>query len=249
MGATLDALHRLQEVEMQIAELRKGIDRKARAVKQQEIRIADLDAKIKQQRDGLRTGQMEADRLDLDVKVREAEIAKLRAALQLAKTNKEYSAILTQLNTFKADSSKVEDRVLGIMGELDKKRAEIDALAEQRNADDARLVELRDAVKEVESRSKARLDALLAERKEAAAAVPPSALEFFERVSRKNEGEAMARIVRTNPKRAEYACDGCNMSITIEQVNAILSRDEAITCNICGRILYMDTAVAPGMRK
>ncbi|RIK67480.1 MAG: hypothetical protein DCC65_06535 [Planctomycetota bacterium] len=249
MGATLDALHRLQEVEMQIAELRKGIDRKVRAVKQQESRIAEIDAKIKQQRDSLRMGQMEADRLDLDVKTREAEIAKLRSALQLAKTNKEYSAILTQLNTFKADSSKVEDRVLALMGDLDKKRAEIDALGQQRQAEEARLAELQGAVKEVEARSKTRLDALIAERQEAAAAVPPSALEFFERVSRKNDGEAMARIIRTNPKRAEFACDGCNMSITIEQVNAILSRDEAITCNICGRILYIDPAVAPGIRK
>lgn len=248
MGATLDALHRLQEVELQIAEIRKGIDRKARAVKQQEARIAELNAKIKQQQDALRTGQMEADRLGVDVKVHEAEIAKLRAALQLAKTNKEYSALLTQLNTSKADNSKVEDRALGLMGELDKKRQEIAALQEQGKADHERLLELQQVVKDAEARQKDRLDALMAEREQAAAAVPPSALEFFERMAKKNEGEAMAKVIRTNPKRAEYACDGCNMAITIEQVNAILSRDEAVTCNICGRILYIDSAAAPSMR-
>ncbi len=248
MGATLDALHRLQEVELQIAELRRVIDRKVRAVKQQEVRISELRVRSVKEHDALRAGQMDADRLDLDVKSREAEIAKLRLALQGAKTNKEYSALLTQLNTNKADNSKIEDRVLAIMTELDGKRKNYAALQEQLKAEETRLAELQEAVREAEDKSRNRMDALRAEREQAAAAVPPSALEAFERMARKNDGEAMAKVIRTNPKRAEYACEGCNMAITIEQVNAILSRDDAITCNICGRILYLDTAAASSMR-
>jgi predicted nucleic acid-binding Zn-ribbon protein len=85
---------------------------------------------------------------------------------------------------------------------------------------------------------------LKAERDQAASGVPPKALDFFNRVAGKNEGVAMAKVIRTHPKRAEYACDGCNMAINIEQVNAILSRDEAVTCNICGKILYVDAPAA-----
>lgn len=248
MGATLEALHRLQEVELQIAELRKVIDRKARAVRQQEARISELQVKSQKEHDALRSGQMEADRLDLDVKSREAEIAKLRTALQGAKTNKEYSAILTQLNTNKADNSKLEDRVLALMSELDKKRQAYAELQAQIKSEEARLEELRQVVREAEDKSRDRLESLRAHRSEAAAVVPPSALELFERIARKNDGEVMARVVRTNPKRAEYACEGCNMAITIEQVNAILSRDDAIPCNICGRILFLDTAAATSVR-
>lgn len=248
MGATLDALHRLQEVELQIAEIKRGINRKARAVTQHENRITDLDAQIRKAQEGIRAGQMEADRLDLDVKSREADIAKLRTALQSVKTNKEYSALLTQLNTFKADSSKVEDRVLALMTELDKKKQELSAIQQQRAAEVEKFSEAQNVVKEAEAKAKSRLDTLKAERDAAAAAVPPGALDAFERISKKNEGEAMARVIRTNPKRAEYACEGCNMAITIEQVNAVLSRDEATTCNICGRILYMESAGAMGAR-
>lgn len=248
MGATLDALHRLQEVELQIAEIKRGINRKARAVTSHQTRIAELDSQIKKAQDVIRATQMEADRYDLDVKSREADIAKLRVALQSTKTNKEYSAILTQLNTFKADSSKVEDRVLGLMTELDKKRADLAVIQQQRESELTKLADAENVVKDAEAKAKARLDALGAERKAAASAVPAGALDAFERISRKNEGEALAKVIRTNPKRAEYACDGCNMSITIEQVNAVLSRDEATTCNICGRILYMESAGAMGAR-
>jgi predicted nucleic acid-binding Zn-ribbon protein len=247
MGATLDALHRLQEIELQIAEVRRGIDGRLRAARKQEARMVEIDADIAARQAALRSEQIEADRLDLDVKSREADIARLRQALNAAKTNKEYSAILAQLNTSKADNSKVEERVLALLTQIDAKRKEITALQETRAHEGARLAELQAAVRKAEDQSRNRLVALQALRDEAAAAVPEKALDCFSRVARKNDGEAMARVIRTNPKRAEYACDGCNMAITIEQVNAIMSRDEAITCNTCGRILYIDAPATSGL--
>jgi uncharacterized protein len=244
MGAILDALHRLQEVELQVAEIRQRIDRKHRAVTAQEKRISELDTKIRNKEAALRTDQIEADRLDLDVKSAEAQIAKLRQALNAAKTNKEYSAVLTQLNTTKADNSKVEERELAIFNQLEAKRKDLEASREERAAETARLMELKSAAQAVEDECRSRLDQFLQERERAAEEVPAKVLEVFNRVAKANDGEAMARLARTNPRRGEYACQGCNMSVTIEQVNAILSRDEAILCNTCGRILYVN-APAP----
>jgi predicted nucleic acid-binding Zn-ribbon protein len=244
MGAILDALHRLQEVELQIAEINRVIQRKVSVVKKQQLRIAEIDAKISTQQLSLRTDQMEADRLDLDVKSREAEIAKLRGALNLAKTNKEYSVVLTQLNTTKADNGKNEETVLIKLTQLDVKRKQITDLQDEKKTEAQRLEEFKAAQAEAENKSKDRLKSLLASRKKAEADVPTAALDRFRRVADKNEGEAMAIILRTNPKREEYACGGCNMSITIEQVNAVMSRDEAVLCNVCGKILYLESIPA-----
>jgi predicted nucleic acid-binding Zn-ribbon protein len=244
MGAILDALHRLQEVELQIAEINRVIQRKVSAVKKQQQRITEIDAKISTQQLSLRTDQMEADRLDLDVKSREAEIAKLRGALNLAKTNKEYSAVLTQLNTTKADNGKNEESVLIKLTALDGKRKLITGLQEERQTEVNRLEEFKTAQSEAENKSRDRLKSLLTARKKAEADVPAAALDRFRRVADKNEGEAMAVIIRTHPKREEYSCGGCNMSITIEQVNAVMSRDEAVLCNVCGKILYLESIPA-----
>ena len=248
MGATLDALHRLQEVELQITEIRQQIQRKHRAAQAQEKRIAELDQRIRQKEVALRTDQMETDRLDLDVKTSEGQIAKLRAVLNAAKTNKEYSAALTQLNTTKADNSKVEDRVLTILSQVEAKRKDLEAAREERARDVARLEELQGAVRAEQEDSRDLLAKLTADRDQAAEAVPPQMLKVFDRVAQANEGEALARLSRTSPKREEYTCQGCNMSVTMEQVNAILSRDEAILCNTCGRILYVNTPASSRVR-
>lgn len=248
MGATLDALHRLQEVELQIAEIQQRVNRRKRAVTKQEKRIADLDKVILSKTESLRSDQIEADGLDLEVKSHEVNIAKLRQDLNIVKTNKEYSAVLTQLNTIKADVSKLEDRVLGIFNQLESKRKEIATLEEDRDKDAKKLEELQETAKRTEEKTRARLEQLTQERTQAAQAVPSTALDFFNRVAQKHDGEAMAQVQRTHPKRQEYACGGCNMSVTIEQVNAVLSRDEAIICNVCGCILYFETSAASGTR-
>jgi len=248
MGATLDALHRLQEVELRIADIRRAIDRKRRLAEKQEQRVAELDRRLTAGKAALRSDQMEADRLDLDVKSREVDIARLRQALQSVRTNKEYSALLTQLNTLKADGSKVEDRVLALLTEIDAKRGKAAGLEAQREAEATKLESLHVAVREQEESSRDKLGAMQAERDEAALDVPPAALAAFNRIAERNDGKALAMVVRTNPKRAEYACEGCNMAITIEQVNAILSRDEAIICNNCGQILFINSPAASGAR-
>ncbi len=238
MGATLDALHTLQEIELQIAELQRTIDRKKTACHRQQKKIDEIEARIKTHRDQRKMLQMDYDRNDLTVKSNEAEITKYRQALNLAKTNKEYSAVLTQLNTFKADTGKLEEKGLELLGQIDVKEKEIAALEAEKQTEQARLKELYAAVEDAEHRASDRMNRLKKEREAAAAAVPDQVRDMFNRVARKNEGEAMASIVRTHPKRQEYACEGCNMSITIEQVNSVLSRDEAVLCNVCGRILY-----------
>ena len=244
MGATLDALQRLQEIEVQLAEVQGRIDRKHRAVQRQEERIAQIDADIHSRQDTLRREQMDSDRLELDMKSRDAAIGKLRQALNEAKTNKEYSAILTQLNTDKADNGKIEERVIAMMTELDAKRKAIEEIRAAREKEVARRDELLAEAKAIEDQSRDRLNDLRGQRAAAATAVPEKALDLFTRVAAKNDGQALARVIRTHPKRAEYACDGCNMAITIEQVNAVMSRDEAVLCNSCRRILYMPSASA-----
>jgi uncharacterized protein len=239
MGAILDALHRLQEIELQIAEVRQQIERKQRAAKAEGKRLADLDAKIHNKEAALRTDEIEANRLEVDVKAYETQIAKLRQALNLAKTNKEYSAVLTQLNTIKADSSKVEERVLGMFNQLEAKRKDIEAMRQERAAEAAKLETLEKAVRDVEDASRDNLTKLTQEREQAAESVPAKALDVFNRIAKANDGEAMAKLVRTHPRRAEYACGGCHMSVTIEQVNSILSRDDPVPCGTCGRIMYM----------
>lgn len=246
MGATIEALHNLQEIEIQIADIQRGIDRKKRACRNRSSAIADLEKQIESFQRDRHNKQKESDRLTLEVRTHEDHINKLREARNTAKSQKEYSTVLTELNTFKADNSKTEEQILTYMGEIDELNKQIAEIEKERDAEKEKLAEAEKLAQEAEDKASSRLNRLRSEREAATEGIAPELIDMFSRVAAKNDGEAMAMIMRTHPRRQEYACEGCNMSITIEQVNNVLSRDEAVLCNVCGRILYAESSIAAG---
>lgn len=240
MGATLQALLELQEIELQIVEIRRQLSRREKAVAAQAGRLSSGSSALAAEREEIRREQMKVDALDLEIKTRSAQISKVREQLNAARTNKEYAALLSQLNTEKADLSRVESTALEMMGKLEIRRAELARREQAGGSDAARLEQLKADLEQARQTFAERL-ALLTQRRDAAAArLPREALNVFNRVSERYDGEAMARISRANPRRDDFVCEGCNMSVSAERANALLTRDEVQTCKNCGRILYID---------
>src|SRR5262245_29074478 len=112
MRSTLRALQTLQQVELQLRALRNKIDGKDRSVRAALKRLERVRQDVAAKHEEIRRSQASTAQLELDVKSHDAEITRLREALNRSKTNKEYAAILTQINTDKAGNSKLEDRIL-----------------------------------------------------------------------------------------------------------------------------------------
>lgn len=245
MGAILDALHRLQTVERQIAAQRRQADNRKRQADVLRRQIEARSAAIAAKDSDRRAKQMEFDRMDLDAKTQDASIAKHRDALNKARTNKEYAAIITAINTERADNSKNENRQLELLGEFEALRQEVTQLHAQQETAGQQLAAAEKQYQDHLQSTAAERARLARQRDEVAGGIPPTVRATFERVAERHDGEAMGELVRLHPKREEYACGGCNMTLTREQVSALRSRDEIQTCGTCGRILHL-TLTPPG---
>jgi predicted nucleic acid-binding Zn-ribbon protein len=241
MGATLEALRRLQEVEQQLVLLRQQEEKRKRLIRAQKRGIRKCAEALSDREADIRAHRKEVDRIDLDVKTREQTLARHREALNKAKTNKEYSSILTTINTEKVDSAKLEARELQLMAETETIRAEFARIEAEQAEHEQRLGEAERALQDYLDETADQRTTLEQQREEAAADVPASIRGIFDRVAERHDGEALAPVVRMHPKREEYACGGCNMKVTLENVNALRTRDDMQLCNACGRILYLDS--------
>ncbi len=239
MSSLLSGLAQLQSVENRLRAAKAKLARCRRSVVLQENKIRSEQNTLEAKKEELQLTRMQCDRLELDLRGRDQQIAKLRAALNTAKTNKEYASLLTILNTSKADNSKVEIQILELMkaieadeAECQKSREEIDAqkekLDEIRKVAEASAVSLQEEVANVQS-----------EWDEAASMITPDALEVFNRVAETYDGEAVVDVEEQEGRSSVYSCGGCFMSITNESVNLLMTRDEIIRCANCTRILIL----------
>jgi predicted nucleic acid-binding Zn-ribbon protein len=240
MAKMLTALLSLQSVERQIAAVKERLAVRQNAVLAQQSRLDHLGTGWKATHERYFARRKDSDRASLELKMREEQIAKLRGALNTAKTNKEYAAILTQINTFKADSAKQEDGVLRMIQDAEVIKAEADRIQQQIETEKKRLEEIERSSAQETARLKAMLEDLSVQRAEAAQGVPREALAIFDRIAGNYDGEAMA-VIEIHGKKSphEYICGGCFMSLNAEHANALRTRDELRTCDNCGRILYL----------
>jgi len=244
MGVILEELRRLQAVELQLAAINRNQESKAHQVEIRRRQIRLIEDKLQENHRKALECQMRLDALTLDVAVREEAVGKHRQALNKAKTNKEYAAILAAMNTEKADNSKLESAVLQLMEELSAIKAEGAVFVAERAKLLKHVAAAEEALKAFNAQSQQERDDLTIDRETFAGKVTSAAIDIFNRVAQRHEGEAMAPVTKLRPKRDEWACGGCNMKVALEVVNALQTRDDILLCNVCGRILYLD-APAP----
>ncbi len=240
MGDTLKALHRLQEVELQLAEIRGRREARVRKIQVHKRHIDQATEKLERIRRARQERQSRLDAIQLDAAAREVSLAKHREALNAAKTNKEYSAILAAMNTEKADNAKLESRILELMEEVQALEEETGKITAEREALIETAKDAEKVLEDFDAGSKEQTDRLMAKRQDFSANIAPTTLVSFTRVAEHHDGEAMASILKVHPKRDEYVCQGCNMKVTLEIVNTLKTRDEIQLCPICGRILYLE---------
>ncbi len=239
MPGIIEALHHLQAIERQLAAFRRNEQSKQRRIELYKRQAEQVERTLRQRQQHVRDAQQDVDRVILEVRTRDEHIAKHRQALSAARTNKEYSAILTTLNLEKADTANLETAVLERMGQLDELKAKFVEVEQEKQTIQERIAKAESALVNHLAETADERRRLEASKDAASDGIPPSSLQTFNRVAHHHDGEAMAEVTKIHPRREEYCCAGCNMKVSLEVVNTLHGGRDLQFCQVCGRILYL----------
>ncbi|NLV41841.1 MAG: hypothetical protein GXY15_11520 [Candidatus Hydrogenedentes bacterium] len=230
------ALLELQQLDLKIEAFRareKEIPRQKEAYNIQRVRLTE---ELKESENRVKTFKTEQKECEVDIDQKNAQIAKLETQLLQVKKNEEYRALLHEIELQRKQIALREERILGIMLEIDdaqmrfhedKKRieGEVRKLDEECARIDDELAVAVEERKELESR-----------RGPLADAVSPSLLKRYERIRTVRKPAAV-------PLNDE-SCGGCFMTVRAQIVNEIMGEKEYHACQHCGRLLYFPGNIA-----
>ena len=239
MGPVLNGLIKLQSVENLLGAAKSKLTRCRRSVVIQENHIRTLQNTLEAKKEEMQLTKLQAGRLELELATRDQEIAKYRASLSAAKTNKEYAAILTQLNTNKADNSKLESQILEFMKDLEADEAEIADINGQIEQQKQKLEQIRKDSESQAVKYEEEISKIQKQWDDAAKDIPAEAMEVFKRVAETYDGEAIASVEEQEDSSGIYTCGGCFMGLTAETANLLMTKDDIIRCPSCSRILVL----------
>lgn len=235
-----EKLLRVYRVDRKIDGLRSRLRAAERFLGQQNEQIEHLGRRstaIESQLRQLKAAQAEAEGESAQV---DEHIEELRERMNNAKTNKEYKAILVEVNTFKDKKTELEAKLLELMEKIDAHRSQRGELSEQATERSRvkKLAETERTQRADEIRDQ--LTALQSERDQLAADVPASVMATYKDLVDRLEDDAMASIEIADRKRHEFHCGSCMMLLPVEAMSALLSHGSLTQCPSCGCILFVE---------
>ncbi len=248
MSLTED-LYELFLIDQQVRGLSKGLNAASAYLKNQHAKQEQLQRQLDELCDLIRHAEASAATAENEANSIEQRIQKLRDQMNSAKTNKEYSALLVEVNTIKLDKAKAEEQALQHMTRVDQLKAQREEVraklteqqklrqhAEQQLAD--RKAEVGDQLAQVKTK-----------RESAARQLSAEALTIFEKLSESTDGEALAEVT-CEERFADYHCGGCYMALPMERVNVLATTpDKIVRCPSCTRILYLATSIREALSR
>lgn len=232
MNRDLQLLQDLQGFDTRLS----GLERQLEAMP---ARIQGIRDEFGRDRSDVETKRATLDRVRKDLRAKEKDLeyqatqrGKLDAKLYEVKNNKEYSAVLSEIETLKAEKGRIEEEILGLM-ELQegggRDLVEAEAHLKRKEAETRR--QEREATEELQT-LRADRDAVRNDRDSLARDLPRDVLAQYARLLKGRGGLAVA-VVGTSG-----ICGGCRVTLTPHRFMQVRSSSEIMTCESCGRILY-----------
>ncbi len=177
-----------------------------------------------------------------DLKARRAEyeaaikkigdgMIKTKERLLEVKNNKEYQAMLKEIETAEKTLGEMETRIIALMEDMDK----LSVLVKQDDAVLAQKTRKHEQEKKIIEDDLSAVDADTAgwteKRAELQKQIPADLLNRYERIKKRNNGVGVISVWKA-------VCSGCHMNIPPQLYNELQRSNELLSCPNCNRIMY-----------
>ena len=201
--------------------------------------IAAIHAEIESAKKDVDAGKTRLDAAKKDQRTREKDLevvqakrSKTEGRLYEVKTNKEYSAVLAEIEEIKQEKGRVEEEILVLMESQERLTADIKDAEGRFKSRETQGKQEEAALQEKLRAVEADLALVRTERAELARQLPAPVLADYDKLLKARGGLALAQVVKPN------LCGGCRMTVTPQRLQELRAQSALLPCESCGRYLY-----------
>ena len=197
-----------------------------------ETQLAETAASVDALKQKARQVEIDRKKLELDVGTRTDSISRLKTQQYQTRKNDEFQAMGHEIERYENEIRKLEDEELELMEQGDKLKVEVTSEEKKAAATKESISRQMNDLGEKSKALESRLQELSKERSEIAEKMDEDLLNRFERLFA-SKGDAAIVAVEHG------VCTGCHMKLTTATVKDAEAGKEIVSCEQCGRILYV----------
>ena len=222
----------LYKFDREILEIKDFLGGLRREIDEAETRLAkgkeQVEAKVKEQ--DLR--HVESRRIDGDIADAETRYKENNYQLMKLKDSKSYEAMKYQMEELREEIGSLEARGIEVLSAIEETDAKLTDYNGKIEAEESRINGLKEKLKEEEELRAEDVEGLQKKREGYLEALSPSTISTYERLLKLPDRRALAEL-------DGRTCTGCYSNITLDNLDKVKMMSEIVTCNDCGRIIYI----------
>jgi len=227
----LGTLFEAQKIESQIIENEQKRLSAPRQLKAIEAELTEIIGKIEKEREIIEELEKERHKKEKELEVDKEKVKKLEAKLYDVKTNKEYQALLKEIEAVKETNDRTEEDVLVLMDKIEDLRKDLEAsaalLKKREEETQTERVQIEKAMRSTDEV----IAKLTVERDNLLSVVSDNLRSIYGILRERRGGVAV-----TNVKNG--VCMGCHMNIPPQLFIEVTKNRQLIQCPSCNRILF-----------
>ena len=231
MNSQLDILINLQEIDSKMLNLENRIH-------QIPEEIFDLDQTLDNERKSVEElnslvneGNKQRVLLEGDVESFKDKLSKYKTQLMEVKTNKEYQAMLHEIENTNQEIRTIEDQTLEQMVKTEESEQQLEEAKQKLATQESLLSKKRDELESSGLKIQGNIDQFKDERDQLEKQIQGEILQQYKKI-------ALARNQIALAEAKDQSCQACHVRLRPQLFNEIKTNQKIITCESCNRILY-----------
>ncbi|RLB18300.1 MAG: hypothetical protein DRG82_04130 [Deltaproteobacteria bacterium] len=221
----------LQACDTEMGNLQSRIAKGPMKIKELENQLVDMDSEYEAAETQLEDLRRLRREIDSDIEAINGKIDKANTKLSNIKSNKEYKAALKEIDDLTREKSKLEDKAIELMEQVDAlseqcrvKKEERERVYEEINQEKERIVQ------EMNAMDKA-IQSLSRKRGKFCKKVSDDLLRKYDFIRERKAGLALTPVFNG-------VCQACHMEIPPQRYNELIRGEKLLDCPNCHRIIY-----------
>ena len=231
MIETLKQLIRLQSVDYAILAVNKGKNEGPKHIKEIEAHLQSLQDELNKRKETAEALTRRREELESELSEVREYITKSQAKSSNVKNEKEYRAILKEIDDLKRSMKSIEDDILNVMEEQESKQLQIQEQELLCERDLAKAKKNKQELEEKVRSAENELAVLQGKRDEITEKIDQRILDQYDFIRKNKDGVALAGVTKG-------ICSVCHMNLPPQRFNELLRNDRLLTCPSCQRIIY-----------
>ncbi len=235
----LELLISLQKIDKEIKifnqqkeKIPEEIERERQVFEKINSEINQLNGKIEQAKKERRSKELETQSTtDL--------LNNTKEKLPNVKTNKEYSAVLQEIENLKSKIDYLEEEEIKLMENIEECQKEYEQKLKEKKEEEKKYLEVKKRKEDELENLNKHLGKELNHRKELATKIESKWFKYYEKVMDARDGLAVVKIEKNT-------CCGCHRSLRPQLSIEIRQNDSIIKCPYCSRFLFSEQMIGVG---